>query len=122
MEMVYIAGPYMGDNKNRLSVEQNVLDCKKQLARMLDFGMLPISPITMYDKFDLYTDYDEEFWYELTMELLKKCDSVWFYPGYERSRGAKNELRYAVEHGMTIYFEGIVANDNKDVLDILYGE
>jgi len=52
---------------------------------------------------------DDEWFYEATEELLKRCDAMIYVPGdEERSRGTKQEIDFCVENGKP-YFRGDVA-------------
>lgn len=61
--------------------------------------------------FDLFTPEEEETftWEEFMerdLEALKTCNSIYMLKGWENSRGARRELRDAIENGLSV----IIAN------------
>lgn len=46
------------------------------------------------------------------MALLSLCDSIYMLKGYERSKGAMQELEYAREHGYKVVYEDDRSNDD----------
>jgi len=87
MKIVYIAGPYTGPNA--WAIEQNVRKAEEVGLYVAECGAMPIIPHTNTRFFHgLLTP---EFWYEGTLELLRRADALMMVPGWEHSTGAKAE-------------------------------
>lgn len=43
---------------------------------------------------------------DICLKALAVCDSIYMLDGYETSKGANAELRYATRHNMNIIYEG----------------
>lgn len=44
-----------------------------------------------------------EFWYEATLEALRRCDAVILVPGWEESKGTVAEVAEAVRLGIPVF-------------------
>lgn len=93
---VYIAGPYtQGDPVQNTRAAIRVADS------IVDYGVVPIVPhLTM--TWDLTHPRPPLFWYEYTLDLLKRCDAIFRLPG--PSTGADYEVKYSQENGI-VYLE-----------------
>jgi len=89
---VYIAGPYtQGDPI------QNTRNAIQVANSIVDYGVVPIVPhLTM--TWDLTHPRPPLFWYEYTLDLLKRCDAIYRLPG--PSTGADREVGYSRENGI----------------------
>ena len=96
MKTVFIAGPYRG--VNAWAVEKNVQYAEAYIYPIAELGAAPLCPHTMTRNFDgTFTD---EFWLEVTMELMTRCDAIFMVPGWQRSEGARAELAEAEALGL----------------------
>ena len=50
----------------------------------------------------LWNDH-EEFWYEGTLALLKRCDAMILVPGWEDSKGTRDERAWAKANDMPVF-------------------
>ena len=101
MKLCYIAGPYSSDDY--LQVEQNILDAKRAAVRAIELGYYPVIPHSNTPHFEhVCLEKPVDFWYEGTMELLKKCDAIMMFGDWPNSQGAQNEYRYAIENRIKI--------------------
>ena len=104
-KICYVAGPYTAPDS--LQIESNILEAKFAVREVIDAGMIPLAPTLCTARFDWYMpDVCAEWWYGATLELLKRCDAIWLFGHWEKSVGAKLEVKYAFEHGMPIYEHG----------------
>ena len=82
MKVVYIAGPFTASTA--WQIEQNVRRAEEVALKVAKLGAMPLCPHTNTRFF--HGQCTEEFWYEGTLELLRRCDAV-----------------YVVEHGDGTY-------------------
>jgi nucleoside 2-deoxyribosyltransferase len=99
MRVVYVAGPYTAPNA--WVREQNIRRAEEVGFLVAESGAMPLIPHANTRFFDgLQTP---EFWYEGTLELLRRCDAVIVVEGYEFSRGTKAEIAEADRLGLPVF-------------------
>ena len=86
-DVVYISGPYTKGNVN-----ENVRHACKVGEDVKRFGLLPFVP-HLYHVWDLASPHNYEYWMELCMAWVPKCQAVFRLPG--ESSGAEEEVRLA---------------------------
>lgn len=91
---VYVAAPYTNpDPVENSHVALKVADALEAL------GVVPIIPhLTLM--WHLVTPRQAQFWYDYTMELMKRCDAVYRVPG--KSKGADLEEKEARRIGIPV--------------------
>lgn len=98
MKKVFISSPYRGD------VEGNSAKTAWYCRRAYDEGHLPIAPHLLFPQF-----LDEDSLKEradgisMGLELLRDCDELWVFG--KETEGMEQEIRFAVEHGIHIWFK-----------------
>jgi len=97
MLKVYVAHPYGGEEKNKLSVEKIVLE-----LTIKNSNILYISPIHALGY--LYTALPYQQGMEYCYELLSTCDELLLCDGWEKSVGCMLEWHYADEHHIPIRY------------------
>ena len=104
-KVCYIAGPY--SNPDPLEIERNILDAAVAMRDVITAGMVPLAPTLNSARFDWYMpELPVEYWYEATMELLKRCDAIWMFGDWQKSKGARAELEWALDNGMKVFYGG----------------
>jgi hypothetical protein len=99
-ELVYIAGPYRGDNA--WEVEQNIRVAEEVGMAVAKMGVIPLIPHTMYRYWDgTLTD---EFWLGCGLRLLESCKAITLCPNWEKSSGTLGERKRAKELGLDLFF------------------
>lgn len=89
--MIYVCHPYGGNCINKLLVEKII---KRLVASTPDTYISPIHAFGfMYDS----VPYDTGM--AFCIELLSRCDSAIFCPGWERSEGCRREMEWCKENG-----------------------
>ena len=100
MKVAYIAAPFSA--KNHWDVTLNVIEAKKVAIEVALLGVMPMCPHGNTESF--HGTMTDEFWYEGTLELLKRCDAIVMHPNWIHSKGCKIEHAYAEENGMPIFY------------------
>lgn len=94
---VYISGPITGttDYMRRFEGTESIWK---------DLGVEVINPVKLNFILPETTTHRE---YMITcIAMLKICDTIFMLRGWESSKGARQELKYAQKHGYQILFEG----------------
>lgn len=102
MKVVYIAGPFTASDSWRR--ERNVRRAEELGFIVAGAGAMPLIPHANTRYFD--GTMSAQFWYEGTLELLRRCDAVAVCEGYEESKGTKAEIAEAMERGLPVFLPG----------------
>jgi hypothetical protein len=102
MRVVYIAGRFTAGDS--WQVENNVRIAENGAYLVARLGAMPLCPHTNTRHF--HGTLTSEFWYEGTMELLRRCDAVYCVHGWERSSGAVREREEAERLGLPVFEHG----------------
>lgn len=94
---VFISGPITGteDYMDRFALAEK---------RLKEDGYLPLNP-TAFSQHLIENEFDWDEYMDVTMALLKQCDSIYMLNGWDNSRGAVIEFKYAVSHHYTVLSE-----------------
>lgn len=99
MKIVYVAGPFTA--RNNFDLNENILRAERLGRIVAGFGAMPLIPHANTRHFvGLETP---RFWYEGTLELLRRSDAIALVDGWQRSTGAVAEHDEAQERGMPIF-------------------
>lgn len=99
MKVVYIAGPFTGETA--WDVECNVRRAEQAALEVARLGAMPLCPHTNSRFF--HGQGPPEFWYEGTMELLRRCDAVIFLHNWATSKGCAAEREEAIQRAIPIF-------------------
>lgn len=94
---VYIASPYTEGNKT-WDVQYSLLVAEL----LIRYSFVPFTPLLSHF-WNEYSEHDYEYWMQLDLAWLERCDMVLRLPG--KSQGADREVWYANELGLPIYFD-----------------
>ena len=98
-KLYYVAGKYSGD------VDLNIATARSVATEVFKTGHYALCPHMATAKMDDDTGIsDVQFWYDATMEMLKRCDGIVMVPGWEFSKGAISELKWAIDNELDVYF------------------
>lgn len=105
---IYLAGPYQPFELEEMAftVEDNVASATRIAAEVFDAGHVPITPHLLSHEPAQHTEadaLDTSFWYEVTMDMARRCDAMLMLPYWEASVGATEEREYAERVGMPVY-------------------
>jgi len=96
MKVIYIAGKFSAPDQWQRA--RNIRAAENMAFGVACMGAMPLNPLANTGNF--FGTLTEEFWYEGTLELLKRCDAMILVPGWEDSKGVREEIRYA--HGANL--------------------
>ena len=106
---IYLAGKYT--EPHTYLVQRNIALAQEYAQEIAIMGALPVTPHLLTANMDGIQHY--QWWCDVTMQLLRKCDAVFMLPNYERSNGAIAELVDALRIGMPVFYQ---LNEVKDWL------
>ena len=113
MVLVYIAGCYNSkDGYN--GIEKNIREAEKYAIELANNNIAFICPHLNSNHFEVKAKANEDFYYKQDIELLKCCNIMIVIPGWENSVGVKNEIEYAKNHDIQIFYVESV-NDIKKI-------
>jgi hypothetical protein len=99
VKLVYLAGPYTGQTE--WAIEENIRRAEGWAASLWLEGAAVLCPQKNSAHFGGLRDY--ETFLAGSLVMLKRCDCVALFPGWEQSRGAILERGYALDHGMRVF-------------------
>jgi nucleoside 2-deoxyribosyltransferase len=100
MKVVYIAGPFTGPNN--WEIELNVRSAENIAMAVAEMGGMPLCPHSNTRFF--HGTISAEFWYEGTLELLRRADAVVVVSGWQRSKGTRREIDEAGRLGKPVFY------------------
>lgn len=99
-KLIYIAGPYRG--RHAWDVELNIREAERYCLDVWKLGHVGICPHTNNRYFNGAIPDDDIL--DGCLELLRRCDGVFFVPGWEGSEGARLEWTEALGRRIPVYF------------------
>jgi len=97
-KILYIAGPYRGPRI--IDVKRNIRRADEAMETAWTAGWLPVCPHLNSAFIDGLVPDSEIL--PAYIDLMKRCDAVWFLPGWSDSEGCQAEYRVAIRCGLRI--------------------
>jgi len=91
VKVVYVAGRFSAPDQWQRA--RNVRAAETLAFAVAEAGAMPLNPLANTANF--FGTLRDEFWYDGTLELMRRCDAVVLVPGWEGSKGVTAELREA---------------------------
>ena len=101
MKLVYIAGPFRGDDS--WEVENNIRVAETTGMAVAQLDAIPVIPHTMYRFWD--GTLPDRFWLECGIRILERCDAIMMCKGWQYSSGSKAEMKFAKENSIPVFFD-----------------
>ena len=99
MKVIYVAGRFSAPDQWQRA--RNVRAAESLAFAVAEAGAMPLNPLNnTHNFFGTLTD---AFWYEGTLELMRRCDAVILVPGWEGSKGVAAELAEARRRGLPVF-------------------
>jgi hypothetical protein len=99
MKIVYIAGKFRG--ADAWEVHKNVQEALKVGFEVAYRGGMPLIPHSNTHPFD--GTFEDAFWLQGTLELLRRCDAVMTISNWKASKGATAEVEEAKRLGIPVF-------------------
>lgn len=100
MRVVYVAGALIADDHYKIRL--NIDRAAAVGLAVATAGASPVIPHTNTGAWFIGT-LSHAFWYEATLELMRRCDAVILVSGWEESKGTQNELVEAKRLGLPVF-------------------
>ena len=100
MTLIYIAGPYRAPNA--WEIEQNIRRAEEFALECWKSGAAVICPHTNTRFFQGAAP--DDIWLDGDLEMVIRCDVVFAIPGWEKSMGAREEVRTALAMGIPVVY------------------
>jgi nucleoside 2-deoxyribosyltransferase len=104
MPVVYVAGPFRSMNSNGKSnawgVQCNVMKAMALALEVWKRGAVALCPHSNTMFFQDADGCEDSVWLEGDLELLRRSDAILMTDNFERSSGARAELKFALDHGI----------------------
>lgn len=107
MKLIYVAGKYNDISYSK--IEDNIRKAERASIKLIQNGWAVITPhknTAHYEIYESILNIDNDFWIEMDLEILKRCDAIFFLFNWIDSIGCKKELLFAEENNIKIYYEG----------------
>lgn len=105
-KMVFISAPYSDPNPE--IVDARVREVHRQCAALITQGIVGVSPLVtgpaVLPYMDANTPTDYDYWQTYSRGLLAHSDEilVLMLPGWDKSQGVQDEIKFAEEHGIPL--------------------
>jgi hypothetical protein len=104
MKIVFIAGPYFGDGRPE-TIQANIDHAERYQIALANLGIGFFCPHNHTHRFEIKARQNEGFYRTLDKTFLERCtDAVVAIPGWETSAGSRNEIEYAKQNGIPIFY------------------
>jgi hypothetical protein len=100
MKIIYTAGPYRAASEEDKA--RNVERAKWWAEALWRLGLTVICPHV--NTYDMDMAIPPEEFVRRDLYLVGRCDAVFMLPGWEQSEGAGLERKFAMEHGIPIFY------------------
>jgi nucleoside 2-deoxyribosyltransferase len=113
-DLVYLAGPY-SHRLNRIR-HRRYNQLTEVSARLLQQGILNFSPIThSHNQQEFLEDFSTGFddWRRNDLAYVSRCEEVMvlMIPGWDKSYGVKEEIKFAKKNGIPVTYIHVLADD-----------
>lgn len=101
MKLVYITGPYMGDNYHQ--TEGYITYAREWAEKVARAGHAFYCPHLNAAHFDaIAPDVPKYFWREMNLDILRRCDALLLVPGWDNDEVTQRDVHYAEGWGIPV--------------------
>jgi len=102
--MIFLSSPYTHIDPEMQHLRY-LMACQAA-AYLMKQGHIVFSPIAHSHGIARFVDGDHAFWMKQDLEFLKNCSEmiVLILPGWDRSKGIKEEIEFAESNGITVRY------------------
>jgi hypothetical protein len=100
--IVYVAGPYGAPTHEGISA--NIQNARQVGIELWEMGHVPIVPHLNTAHFEVDCKVPNDAYYQGDLKIQARCDCVVVVPGWENSKGTRDEIEYAGTIDQPVYF------------------
>jgi hypothetical protein len=101
MKLIYVAAALSTPDK--VERKLHVQAARHAGFKIAKLGFYPVMPTVNTDGFENIRDSD--FWYDATLELMRRCDAVYVVDGWQDSKGVIGEIAEAIKLKIPRYYD-----------------
>ncbi len=115
MKIIFIAGPYYSEGDPE-KIKKNIHNAEQYQIALANQRIGFFCPHNHTKNFEQKAEASEEFYREMDILFLQRvADAIIAIPGWENSQGAKEEIKWAKENNLKIFFP-TSPNDLQEVI------
>ena len=104
LKIIFVAGPYFGDGSYNM-IDQNIRDAEAFQIALVNRGIHCFCAHNHTNHFEVKAKASEIFYKAFDTEVLRiLCDAVLAMPRWKESSGARDEIKWAEENNVPIFF------------------
>lgn len=96
--IIYTAGKYTG------LVDENIAVAREWAKKLWEAGHVCICPHLNTAHFEADCKATYEDYIAGDLKIISRCDAIFMLPGWTDSQGAQKEYKYAIQHGIPVYY------------------
>lgn len=113
-KVIFVSGPYR-DPRGEYYVNQNIQNARMWALSIWRMGGVALCPHLNTMLFGGAEGLGDHVWLRGDLELLSRCDAIFFVPGWQHSEGCRKEFEFAMKHNI------VPLNDLEDLGRFLLG-
>lgn len=87
-------------------MQRNIHKAGECALKVWRWGAVAICPHKNTANFGGALGMSDETWLKGDLELILRCDALWAIPGWAESKGAKEEVKFAIENTIPVFKNG----------------
>jgi nucleoside 2-deoxyribosyltransferase len=103
LPLIYISGPFSHPDPVH-GTQENILKASRVTLECCRAGWATFCPHKNTAGFQHVQDVPYQFWMDMDLEILSRCDAVLLIEGWANSPGASREFKFAQAHGIPFFF------------------
>jgi hypothetical protein len=104
--IIFISGAYTAYSYS--AIDYNIRKAKNASLNLIKNGWYPITPhlnTCHFEEFENFLNVGYQFWIDMYLSILEKCDGLFLLNGWEKSPGSKQEKTRAEKLNKKIYYQ-----------------
>ena len=108
-ELLYVAGAYHSDLPENIAF--NIAKAEKVSIELIRNGWDVFTPHKNTAGYERYEDknINKRTWIDMDLNILARCDGIFVMDNWRTSAGTKEELKFARDNCIPVYFEEVCA-------------
>jgi hypothetical protein len=107
-KLIYVSGKYTSEKGDLDETRKYIEVATKASIKLFKKGWNVFTPHKNNGEYEFRKDSKDltyDFWIDIDLDILKRCDAIFMLKNWRNSKGALIEINKAKEWGIKIYFE-----------------